>query len=261
MRSPPARRVRATQEHVRVHQAVRSNRSAIARRPVARSPFSTPVRRVVDADAVLVADRAAVLDDRPARRGLQREPAPVGPLRSGRLAEDVRHVDRRPRRVDVGQMGEGEDPLVLALEAGRQGLDDRGGKLRGPAPVGGGLERVGGVAGIPQRVAQVRAAEAVRLPGPSNASGAVPPCLQTIFAASPAVASAGQVRPARPSRAGTDRRPRHAPGPASPADPPLTAGRLRSFRSRPASTGGSSPAAGAPRRGRGRWPCRAPSPG
>ena len=133
-----------------------------------RALLGREVRRVVEADAVLVADRRPVLDDHPARRRLERPPARERLVGVGREAEDVRRVEARPGRVHVRQVAEGMDALAGRLEAVAERPSERGGQVGEPRPVGRGLERVDRVARIPQRVAQVRGGEPTVPPGRSR---------------------------------------------------------------------------------------------
>ena len=77
-----------------------------------RALLGREVRRVVAPDAVLVADRPAVGDDRLARGRLEPSPALERLVRVGGQAEDVGRVQARPARVEVRQVAEGVDPLA-----------------------------------------------------------------------------------------------------------------------------------------------------
>ena len=63
-------------------------------------------------DAVLVADRSAVIDDDSARRVLELLPAGERLVRIRSAAEDVRRVEARATRIDVGKVAERVDALA-----------------------------------------------------------------------------------------------------------------------------------------------------
>ena len=121
---------------------------------------------MVAPDAVLMADRPAVLDDRLAGGGLQATPAVEGLVGLCAESEDVRRVEAGAARVDVGQVAERVDPLAaaVAFEAVAERPPHRRGKVRQTPPVDGRLECVDRVAEVPQRVAQVRGPEPVPEP-------------------------------------------------------------------------------------------------
>ena len=123
------------------------------------------VRRVIGADAVVMGDRRALGDDRVRGGPLDGQRPCPRLVRVGAEPEQVGHVQAGARRVDVRQVGEHVDPLVPVRErrADRQ-LQPRE-QARQPRPVGGGLERLGAVAGRDERVAQVRRPQAGPVPG------------------------------------------------------------------------------------------------
>jgi len=83
------------------------------------------VWRVVSADAVLMADGAAVLDDDIAGRGLHRPPLGQRPIGVGAAGPKIRHVDAGAVGVDVRQVGEDEHAPVQCLGCGLDGGLDR----------------------------------------------------------------------------------------------------------------------------------------
>jgi hypothetical protein len=72
---------------------------------------------VVDADAVLVADRAAGGDDGLAGAALEALPAGKRLLGVGAVAEEVGGVDAAAVAVEVREVGEDVDPLASAARA------------------------------------------------------------------------------------------------------------------------------------------------
>ena len=120
---------------------------------------------MVGPDAVLMADGPAVGDDDLARRGLEPAPALQRLVRVGRQAEDVGRVQARPAAVDVREVAERVDALAERLEAVAEGGPEGGRQRLDATPVERGLERVHRISRVPQRVAQVGAAEALPLPG------------------------------------------------------------------------------------------------
>ena len=211
-----------------------------------RTLLGLEVRDVVGADAVLVADGPAVGDDDLARRGLEPAPALERLVRVGREPEDVRGVQARPAPVDVRQVAERVDALAERLEAVPERRPERGGERLEPAPVDGGLERVHRVPGVPERVAQVRAAEA--LPHPSAAAttrrrGRPGAPRDRADVARRGARRPGPSRTRRRSRGSARRRGRGGPGSG--------AGTARRARRRPARRSSRS------RAGSRRGPCRA----
>ena len=166
---------------------------------------------MVASDAVLVADRRAVLDDQPAGGRLERQPAPVGALRPRGAAEDVGHVDARSPRCRRGTGGRRRGPARSRPRARRRAPGTRAAASAGrPRPVGGRLQGVDRVAGVPQRVAQVRLAEPAGVPAAPERPPAPPPRRASGRASSPRRSWPRRPAcvPARPSRR------RHGSGPA-----------------------------------------------
>ena len=118
------------------------------------------VRRVVAPDAVLVADGAAVGDDRLAGRapsGAASGPASRPGRRRGGRRRSRRGSSRSGRRWERWLKAWTRSPRVVEPVAERP--PDGGGEVRQAAPGDRGLEGVERVARLPQRVAQVRRPE------------------------------------------------------------------------------------------------------
>ena len=224
--APAHRRAPSCEQDARRHQAVRVERARAAPRMAAipSGPFSAARYGAWSRPiAVLVADRPAVRDDHLARRPLEPAPALERLVRVGGEPEDVGRVQARPARVDVRQVAEGVDPLV----DGRRG---RGaGSARAPRPgpgmrrpVGGGLERVHGVARRPTACCAGTAPRTARVARRGRPPGAPTPPLRRGRSA----------RPRRPPRA-TD-------GPWRPSAPTITRHRLRSRPAQGRGSGGAS---------------------
>src|SRR5689334_8957726 len=119
---------------------------------------------MLTADAMLMADRAAVRDDRRARRGLEGLPAAVGVVGVRAQPKEKCRVDAGPVRIDMREVREGMHALAHAGECGAQRALDCGNHRRDIAPVCRRLDRVDGETVLPQLVAQIRRAEAPALP-------------------------------------------------------------------------------------------------
>ena len=227
-----------------------------------RALLGGEVRGVVGPDPVLVADRRAVADDHVARRRLQGPPALERLVRVVGQTEDVGRVQARAARVGVRQVAEGVDPLAGRVEAVAEGPAELGGEAGQVRPVGRGLERVDGVAFVPQRVAQVRRREPRPPPGRADAR-----CRRHRARRGPGRPPPGRSAPTTSGMAAQpdDHQAAVRPLPA-PARGSVGAGRCRgdrrrgrtSWRSRAGSRRGPSTAAGPTGRADGR--ARAPGP-
>ena len=204
------------------------------------------------------------LDDDLAGRGLERAPAVERLVGIGREPEDVGRVQARAARVAVRQVAEGVDALADGFEPVSERAPELGGQVGEGRPVGRGLERVDRVAGVPQRVAQVRCREPAVPPGRIRCR--VRRC--------PATRGRGRRRPWRPPRrrpgCRSGRRSRgSAPDPSrgrrGSAGGAPSPGRRRRARtsspSRAASRRGPSTAAGPTARAVARAAAHGPSPG
>ena len=119
---------------------------------------------MIGAHAVLVADGAAMGDDRFADRLLERAPATGISGVIGAAAPDHGHVDAAAGIVDMRQMGERQSALVKGLEREMRGLLHGGHGGGRPRPGHGGFHGVDREASIPQAVAQIGAGKAVLRP-------------------------------------------------------------------------------------------------
>src|SRR5689334_7939834 len=115
---------------------------------------------MIATDAVLMADRAATGQDGVACSGLQAAPPLQRRIGVRAPAEDVRRVEARPGGVDVRQVAERVDALALLVEPVAERASDRRGEVGEAGPRRRRLEGVDRVAERPQRIAQVRPAEA-----------------------------------------------------------------------------------------------------
>ena len=79
------------------------------------------VGQVIDADAVLVADRAAIGDDRLACGRFHALPARQDFLRIEVSAEYIGHIDACAVRIDMGEMGENQGAFAIQPFPGRPG--------------------------------------------------------------------------------------------------------------------------------------------
>src|SRR5690606_17098663 len=122
------------------------------------------VRSVIRTDAVLVADRATVRDDGFARRALHALPVLQRVVGVGLHAEDHRHIDARAGGVDVRQVREDVHALAERLRGAVQAVDNGLCRARNIRPGDDGLQRIDGIARLPERVAQVGRAEAALEP-------------------------------------------------------------------------------------------------
>ncbi len=115
-------------------------------------------------DAVLMRDRPAFADDRFADGRLQRAPPLEVRLEGGGDAKDEGRIDARPLWVDLREVGLRVTSLAKSRERRAPRRFDGARHGVRACPVDRGLHRVDGVAGRPERVAEVGAREAVGAP-------------------------------------------------------------------------------------------------
>ena len=152
----------------------RAGRSARTRSARAAIPSGAllggEVRRMDPPDAVLVADRPAVGDDRLAGQRLEPAPAVERLVRVGGQAEGVGHVQARAARVQVRQVAVGVDPFAVGprARAGGPGQALRRGPAAGPSRPR--SRACPPHSRRPQRIAQVGRAQPLTVPGRARAT-------------------------------------------------------------------------------------------